>query len=144
MDAFKIRNFRREHPHSDFPRFASLEPSECAQLRSAIAIRVGMPNLAEPLHLLEALQDKAKPLVGADALSAFDLQKAIAATGFQPREMVLVNWYRFDRIDRIALSDLSKHFCDIWYPASDDIEIFDESLDWFVCVRHDGVVSLLS
>ena len=144
MDSTKIQNFGRENPHSDFPRFSSLAPNECAQLQSAIATRLGLQARTEPLVLLEALQGKAKPFTGADAQNAFDPQTAIAALGFRPRPEVLVNWYRFDKIDRIALSDLTKHFDDIWYPGSDDIEIFDESLDWFILVRHDGRVSLLN
>jgi hypothetical protein len=143
VDSFKIQNFSRQNPTAEFPRFTSLASSECAQLRYAIATRLGLEAQSEPLVVLNALCSTASPLTGVDAEDGFDLRTLMSELGLNAHEEVLVNWYKFDNIDRIALSDLSRHFDDIWYPSSDDIEIFDRSLDWFVLVRHDGAVSVL-
>ncbi len=72
----------------------------------------------------------------------FNLQSAIRELGMESATTVLLNWYRFDRIDRIALVDLSLYFVDIWYPGSDDIEIFDESCSWVLAVSHTGELRL--
>ena len=42
------------------------------------------------------------------------------------------------------MKDLNKHFYDVWYPSSDDIELFDDTLDWIIFVRHYGGVQLLA
>ena len=144
VDSLKVQNFSRQYPSTEFPRFTSLAASECAQLRHAIATRLGLDVRSEPLVVLNTLCATAKSLTSVDAEDGFNLRTLISGLGLKPRTEVLVNWYRFDKIDRIALSDLSTHFDDIWYPSSDDIEIFDESLDWFVLIRHDGRVSALN
>jgi hypothetical protein len=141
MDSVKIENFKRENPGFAFPRFTSLTPNDCAQLRSGIAGRLGLTAQSEPLELLKTLRARATYFTGVNASHGFDLRNLISKLGYTPDAEVLVNWYRFDQIDRIAVSDLDKHFDDIWYPGSDDIEVFDESVDWLVLVRHDGVVS---
>jgi len=144
MDSIKVQNFSRENPGIEFPPFTSLTPNDCARLRTAIAQRLGLNPESAPLLLLQTLQARALHFTGTNAEDRFDLRNLISELGFRPSAEVLVNWQRFDEIDRIALSDLSRHFDDIWYPGSDDIEIFDESLDWLVLVRHDGVVTAMN
>jgi len=143
MDAIKVENFRRVSPTVEFPRFAHLSPKECARLRADIAERLNLDSRSDPLILLSTLRAAARPVPGLNAQNGIELRTLISSRGFKPQADALVNWYRFDDIDRIALSDLSTHFGDIWYPSSDDIEILDESLDWFVFVRHDGAVDVL-
>jgi hypothetical protein len=121
-----------------------LTPNDCAQFRSTVAGRLGLTAQAEPLELLETLQARAEYFSGVNAEQEFDLPGLTSELGFTPHADVLVNWHRFDQIDRLALSDFSKYFDDIWYPGSDYIEVFDESVDWLVLVRHDGVVSAVS
>jgi len=144
VDSLKVQNFNRQNPSAEFPRFTSLAASECAQLLHAIAKRLGLDAQSEPLVVLNTLCASARSLTSVDAEDGFNLRTLISGLGLKARAEVLVNWQRFDNIDRIALSDLSRHFDDIWYPSSDDIEIFDESLDWFVLIRHDGRVSALN
>jgi hypothetical protein len=142
VDALKIENFSSANRGSAFPTFEHLSPSDCAHLRSEIANRIGLDPQTKPLRLLETLHAQAKPLTSVDE-AGFELRAVISVAGFNGCSDVYVNWYRFDHIDRIALLDLSKYFSDIWYPSSDDIEIFDGSLDWFVLITHDGLVSVL-
>lgn len=144
MDTVKVQNFLRENPADEFPRFTPIASNECAKLRTEIAKRFGLNAESEPLDVLNALRSTAMFVPGVDGGDAFQLRNLISRLGIKARAEVLVNWYRFDSIDRIAFSDLSEHFDDIWYPGSDDIEIFDEGLDWFVLVRHDGQVSAVN
>ena len=52
-----------------------------------------------------------------------------------------INWSDFKDIDVLDLEDVLRYFYDIWFPGMDDIEIFDETFNWLVSIRHDGVVS---
>jgi hypothetical protein len=138
MDTVKVQNFLRENPSAEFPRFTPITSAECAQLRRGIAKRLGLNAECEPLDILNTLRSTAVFIDGVDGEDAFNLRNLISRLGIKTRADVLVNWHRFESLDLIALSDLNEHFEDIWYPGSDNIEIFDESLGWFVLVRHDG------
>jgi hypothetical protein len=143
VDAIKIENFRRLNPTLEFPRFAHLSPVECSQLRIDIAKRLSIDSGSGPLVVLSTLRAAARPVFGVNAQNGIELHTLILSQNFKPGAEVFINWYRFDDIDRIALPDLSKNFCDIWYPSSDDIEIFDASLDCFAVFCHDGAVHVL-
>jgi hypothetical protein len=143
MDTFKIDNFCRANPGAEFPQFTHLTSAECTQLRATIAEHIGLDQQTDSLVLVESLWAAAEFVPVIDADNGFDLRRLISSRGLKSGTDVLVNWHRFDNIDRFALSDLSKCFSDIWYPSSDDIEIFDASLDWFVFIRHDGRVKVL-
>lgn len=56
---------------------------------------------------------------------------------------VFINWYRFDDIDKMSLKDLDQYFYDIWFPATDDIDIFDDTFKWIVSIFHDGIISCI-
>lgn len=73
----------------------------------------------------------------------FSLTELISSLNIVARDFVYVNWYRFDRIDKIKLTDLCENFEYIWYPGSDDIEVFDDSLEWMISISHGGQVSLV-
>jgi hypothetical protein len=62
--------------------------------------------------------------------------------GVTSPKKVYLNWYRFDDIDQIDLADLDRYFFDIWYPDSDDLDVFDDSADWIVSIAHHGNVRL--
>ena len=71
---------------------------------------------------------------------SFNLAALVSSLKIRPQESVFINWYRFDVVDCMLLSDLARHFHDIWYPGSDDIDVFDESLTWILSIDHDGYV----
>jgi hypothetical protein len=143
MDGHKVDNFHRANPTTEFPRFRHLSSAECRALRLEIAKRADLDPHSDPLVLLAALWAAAEFVLDVDADHGFELRKLISNRNLRPKTEVLVDWQRFDNVDQIALSDLSDYFGDIWYPRSDDIEIFDDSLDWFLFIRHDGAVKIL-
>ena len=95
------------------------------------------------MAILDTLVTAAKFLPDVNAEHGFDFCDLISELGLKAREDLFVNWHRFDQIDKITALDFGEHFNNIWYPSSDDIEIFDADLEWFVLVRHDGYVSIL-
>jgi hypothetical protein len=64
--------------------------------------------------------------------------------GVTSSETIFLNWYRYDDVDEMRLADVTKFFEDIWYPSSDDLDIFDESLRWILSIRHDGEVKYVN
>jgi len=78
-----------------------------------------------------------------DAKDGFNLIDTLNSISILPLPKIYINWYQFDDIDLINTSDLNKYFDDIWFPSADDIDLFDESLNWIVSIRHDGNVCFL-
>jgi hypothetical protein len=76
------------------------------------------------------------------ASKEFSLVEVLRSLGIRRNRDVFINWKRFECIDRIALEDLSRYFDDIFYPGPDDIELFDETLKWFMLVDHEGAISI--
>lgn len=56
-----------------------------------------------------------------------------------PRE-IYINEHNFENLDIMLFDNFKKYFTDIWYPAADDIEIFDVSLNWIIVIRHFGTL----
>ncbi len=56
---------------------------------------------------------------------------------------IYINWYHYDQIDQFKKEDLLNFFDDIWYPSSDDIDIFDEKMENIVSIDHGGFIKIL-
>lgn len=80
-------------------------------------------------------------VTGKDAMDeGFSILNTLNGIIKNANDKLFVNWYRYDEIDIFKAGDLSTYFDDIWFPDVDDIDIFDNSLDWIVTIRHDGQV----
>lgn len=44
----------------------------------------------------------------------------------------------------MSFVDLANFFDYIWFPSSDDVDIFDASFDWILSIDHAGFVKLLN
>ena len=143
MDEHKIQYFEQEGGRS-FPWFRVVSPVECAALRGRIAEKVGVPLEADPLKLvLRVAEKEGRNLPQSAEDEHFDLAQVIATAGIEPRDLVHLNWYRFDRIEQMGLADLIDYFDEIWYPGSDDLDIFDETVQWILSISHHGAVRVL-
>jgi hypothetical protein len=144
MDKIKLEDFVRDHPGEIFPENRLLSEQDTTYIRRIIASKLGLaPNVA-PLNLVRAVADKAMtlPQINAEDESP-DFRALLYEAGVNPRDKVLINWYRFDRIDEMSLDDFSRYFGDLWYPAADNIDLFDHSLSWILTIDYSGTVSLL-
>ncbi|MEK7854807.1 MAG: hypothetical protein AAB288_01870 [Acidobacteriota bacterium] len=143
MDEHKIQNFKKEYPKIAFPDFRTLSVAEAENIREAVRDKLGIHPDATPLEIVIKLSDDSTVISGVNPeADNFSLKSTVLQTGVQPNEQVLINWYRFDAIDEISLDDLTSYFDDIWYPTSDDIDIFDTSISWMISVGHLGDVSV--
>ena len=145
MEQIKIDNFAKSHAGITFPLYKTLASDECAALHATVARRIGISSDVDGLRLLKHLYGAAESTDLGEVPDAgdFNVRKLLADSGLECADSLYVNWYRLDDVDLMDVDDLSRWFDDIWYPGSDDIEIFDSSLDWVISVRHDASVVLL-
>lgn len=143
MDQHKIDNFAQDHPGTPFPSMRKLAAEELSLLQGKIfkSVRENLNiKLPEEISRLELLEQDFFPQ-NAESPD-FKLEEAMAQFKIYPDSIVYINWYRFDTVDRIELRDLYKYFDYIWYPGSDDIEVFDSSARWMISVSHSGHTSV--
>jgi hypothetical protein len=139
MEHFKKELFKSRYG-VPFPDIHSLSAEEREQILTLLKRRLGATSDGDIMTVLHKLDEHQKVVNGASADSdEFDLAQVIPVP-VPVDQVVLVNWYRFDDVDAVKFETLTKYFGDIWYPASDDIDIFDSRVSWVVSVRHDGTV----
>ncbi|AWG24524.1 hypothetical protein [Flavobacterium kingsejongi] len=138
MEEFKISIFEEEHSHS-FPPYKTLSHQECENLQIKLARKY---NIVKK-NIVYELFTKQKYYSSTDASENFNLIDTLNRLWITSLNNVYIDWYGFQRIDLINIQDLSNFFYDIWYPVADDINIFDESLDWLIFIRHDGAIYYL-
>lgn len=144
MEQFKVQHYLSAHPGSPFPKFQHLSEDDATALRCRIIERCGLGEMLSPLDMTKAIRARQQPISQVNAESSeFRLDVAVAAVGICPRPLVYINWYRYDDIDEIGFADFARQFRDIWYPSSDDIDLFDDSLTWILSIDHDGHLSVL-
>jgi hypothetical protein len=139
MEDFKIKLFKEEYK-KDFPLYIHLSKKECLIIVEKL---LDMYNLPDIDTMIAYLCTNEKFFSNIEVENEFKLTEVLGCLSIEALENVYINWYKFDDIDIVKLQDLNKYFFDIWYPGSDDIDIFDESLSWVISVRHDGSVSYL-
>jgi hypothetical protein len=142
MDQHKIENFLKANSGLAFPEYMHLDESQATALRNLIAKSVDSSDL-DGLSIVKKLYAAGTEANGIQADdTAFSIERLIRELRVECSENVYLNWYRFDDIDQISLTDLDQYFSDLWYPGSDDLDIFDDSADWVVSITHYGKVML--
>lgn len=144
MDKIKIENFYAGNSGDDFPEYVSLSKNACSEITQSLRKKLVLENVTDGLALVRAIDALEHICDEVPRVNeAFRLCALLNACEISASNIVYINWYRFDNIDKLKLADLDEHFFDIWYPDVDDIDIFDDSLDWILSVRHDGCVKIL-
>lgn len=139
MDAYKIDLFKKEYG-IDFPDFKHLSRKESIVLADRILRKFKFSSIDTLIDRLYSQNDVVLDINANDGLNLID---TLVGNKIKLMQEVYINWFHFDNVDLINLVDLNKYFLDIWYPSSDDIDIFDESLEWILSIRHDGSISIL-
>lgn len=143
MEEIKIKNYESDHLGQSFPSFATLGRKDCADKAAAIATKFNIPNGLPGLELVKKISSLSEVCAEFDANQAnFRMSSVLTSKGIVPNGWIYLNWYRFDKIDKILIVDFEEYFHDIWYPDSDDVDVFDESLDWILSIGHDGRVKV--
>lgn len=143
MESFKIENFEKYYDDVIFPKFKELDAREINEFQKKLTLKLGMSEI----NLLNLTASIRRMSTGIEKINAqsegFDFNELLSSLHTEKIESVYINWYRFDVIDKMKLIDFAKYFDDIWYPESDDVDIFDDSMSWFVSIHSNGAVSYL-
>lgn len=140
LDTFKIDLFKNEYG-INFPDFKHLSKEESLVLADRILRKFKLSSIDT---LVDLLYSQNVVVLDIDANDGLNLIDTLVANKLELMKEVYINWFQFDNVDIIKLEDLNKYFLDIWYTSSDDIDIFDESLEWILSIRHDGSISILN
>jgi hypothetical protein len=142
MESFKIEHFKRDNPTKKFPVFSSLEPSRAKEIYDRLSDKID--SSLTPDQLAKRINEIGISIESDNAENDdFILKEVFDKIGISPQEKVFINWYHFDDVDEIRFDDLNGFFDDIWYPGSDDIDIFDETFSWILSVYHDGSIKVV-
>jgi hypothetical protein len=142
MQLFKIDNFKRSHSREAFPVFHHLSDEEISVIRSRLKKSFGSETDSGK-SLLMTIHSRAVSIPQHNALDDdFNLANAIADAGIEPASDVFISWDSLHDIDRFQFNDCVRYFDDLWYPSSDDIELFDETGHWVMLVAHDGYIGV--
>lgn len=144
MQQFKVDYFKREWPGTMFPNYYSLNDEELLIIQNKLFTKFLSNKNGDLLELVQKIEAIGLAVDLVNAMNeSFSLLDLFSKKNIYSNDFVYINWYRFDDIDRINFSDLDKFFDDIWYPGSDDIDIFDDSISWILSVKHDGTLALI-
>jgi len=142
MDTFKIENFKAENKDRVFPVYHHLSKLETKIIFDCLSDIFFSSGNRSPIKLVKIISQSVVYIEAFNASKAeFRLKAVLQHLNIEPDDDVYLNWYRFDDIDQIGTSGLDQYFHDIWYPSSDDIDIFDQHLSWIISIRHDGVLA---
>ena len=144
VEKFKLDNFTKDNEGVAFPDFETFSSQECRDIRYKLCLRLSLSPESKGVDLalsIDRLQTCLNDVRTDDA--SFDLESVLRSIGVTVCNDVFVNWRHFEEIDKMNVQDLSKHFSEIWYPCSDDIDIFDSSLSWVLSINHEGEVRFL-
>ena len=139
MENFKIDLFIGEY-EKDFPEYSHLSESACISIMEKLSKSFSVDFSSNIAKKLDEKQFFEKSI---DAKEEFRLIDFLQKINVIPLSKIYINWYKFNDIDSIDLVDMDKYFYDIWFPSSDDIDLFDENFNWIVSIRHDGIVSYI-
>ena len=141
MEDFKIAHFVSENRGVPFPHYESLSAKENEAIRVRLSEAFGFSQSLAGISLATKIAQLQSHVEGLNAGDEnFDLENVTQTAGISVHDKVFVNWYHFDKIDTLAFKDLAVFLGYIWYPSSDDIDIFDSSFSWIVSITHQGEV----
>ncbi|SEH89712.1 hypothetical protein SAMN02927937_02007 [Paenimyroides aquimaris] len=133
MEDFKINLFEKEY-NRVFIDFEHLDDTQCMFLKKCLN---GLFNNNDSIE--NNLKLNLKVISYVDDINS--LSEVFNTLEIFPIEKIYINWYKFDDIDCLYYNDLILYFEDLWFPSSDDIEIFDNTFNWILSIRHDGCIS---
>ena len=144
MEPFKIEHYEREFGVGTFIPFRHLSANEASSIFQILKRRLELPEEFDGLQVVRIISQRGTFVYEFNAdQDDFDLKQVMNYLNLNVGDKVFVNWYRFDNIDEFRTDDLIKKFSDIWYPSSDDIYVFDSSMNWILSIDHGGYIQIV-
>lgn len=138
MEKIKLENFNNEYGFA-MPIEKHLSQHDCSAILLHIYNKFHIHNIEELFSILECKS------INIDTINAKDdnvnIEEVFSNVDIAVLPNIYINWGDFDNIDCLKYNTFCNYFDDIWYPAIDDIEIFDETCDWFLSIKHYGLIS---
>lgn len=144
MDSFKLDYFKKEHKEQSI-NFTTLSKYECDEVYASFCLAYQI-KAQDRSDIFGFIQNNGRFISSMNAQDKdFDLYLLIQEQcGSQMPIHLNVCWDNFCTIDCFDSNDLATYFDYIWYPAADDIIIFDNLYKICLMVRHDGAIYILN
>lgn len=141
MDKFKFEHFKKYHGF-DLKSIIRLTEQECEQIRHSLFLKYRVTSDKE---LFLRIIDRTNNSEVVETITDNTLiERVFSSTGIVPNRHIYLVWGSLDNIDTMPFDDFCKYFDDIWYPSSDDIGVFDDSLSWLILITHYGAILQIS
>lgn len=132
MEDFKIQFFEKEY-NKKFIHFEHLTDYRCEVIRK---------------NIFRVFFEKNKIIVGMKGVGFIEefknVEDVLKKINVSPKNKIYINWFNFENIDYLKYKDFVEYFDDLWFPASDDIDVFDDTFEWILSIRHDGYITYLT
>lgn len=162
MEWFKFEYFARDYPGVPFPSHATMLNRPAAFLRRRVQKAFNVSVQGESLEVArlfdceqpaftlyaQALRRRLEQLPRIALQTQPDLDSfrpgaSLAACGIPKPSRVYAAWGPdMHPIDDFEFEAFDRHVEDIWYPSSDDLVVFDETLAWLLWIHHEGSAGL--
>lgn len=140
MDRFKFEIFKKENPKT--PMFEvvplTLDKIQIIQKKLFQLLNIEDNNIQE---LEKRIYQIANVLIPSIPENNFSIKELFYNLNVESN-FLYVTWDSFKTIDRFKLTDFCQWFEYIWYPSSDDIDIFNDDLTWILQVYHYETIAL--
>ena len=140
MDDFKFEIFKNENPNTPLFKVFQLPSNKVQRIQQELfrSLKIEGENIRE---LERRLYDEAKVIVQSIPETNFSMHDIFRSIQVDS-EFIYVTWDSFVNIDKFRLPDFCRWFEYIWYPSSDDIDIFNDDLTWILHVYHYETIAL--
>jgi|GEM_PF-1651723 hypothetical protein len=138
MDAFKIDIFKKENPGVELFEIQSLTVPDAERVRARLR---KLLKIKDDADILRCLGSQPNTSVCSVLDAGFSMETELKKLRICD-EYIYINWDDFSLIDKVGVNDFCRWFEYIWYPASDDIDIFNDDLTWFLHVYHCGTLAI--
>lgn len=144
MEQFKIDHYLKDNPGKSFPGFKKLSKLECNIIITSLRNKLMVPDNTSGAELVKIIDKRQTSIKEENAEDDnFSLIELFRKNNISLGKEIYINWYHYDQIDQFKKEDLLNFFDDIWYPSSDDIDIFDEKMENIVSIDHGGFIKIL-
>jgi hypothetical protein len=144
-----MEQFRYRWRFTD-PRYCVLPPLHLAQIQPVDEASAGrLMDLTAPWYREQPFTEgffadvASIPLDNQDAEAVRGVRKWLYQRGVPFKQRVFLSWSRGEA----AVTNwkmVVKYWDELWYPGSDDLAVFDESLSWALFLWHESVAFFAS
>ena len=144
MEDFKKDNFYRAYPGEEYPSYNICSEEEARLLLEKICEKYSC-SFEMPLALNSQVIKRSRILDFCNADDdEFSLEEVFERLSITPNDNIYISWLRLENVYTFNFKILCKRWDDIWYPAIDDIELFDDSFSWLIGINHHGYIILVN